>query len=67
MKRSIKIIFDGGRLVQYRFVRKVKGVERFFNIMFPRNDLINRRTSVAREIVLTRKSYRRELDWIEKH
>jgi hypothetical protein len=67
MKRSIKIIFDGGRLVQYRFMRKVKGVERFFIITFPRMDLINRRTSMAREIILTRKSYRRELDWIERH
>ena len=67
MRRSVKIIFDGGRLVQYRFMRKVKGVEHFFMIMFPRNDLINRRTSVARGVVFTRKSHRRELDWIERH
>lgn len=67
MKRSAKIIFDGGRLVQYCFVRKVKGEDYSFMVIFPRKDLINRRRSVAREIILTRKSYRKEMDWIEKH
>jgi len=62
MKRSVKLFVCGGQLIQYKFRRVVDGAERYFNITFPRQDLCNRRSSMALEIKETRKYYRALMD-----